>query len=295
MMQPEAKIDLHCHSYYSDGTTSPAALLMQAAENGVTHLAITDHDCTDGLEELSRHKEQGQRTPTLIEGVEISCDWQGLEIHVVGLFVDRHDLTLKDLLQTQQQARKHRVQTMAAKLESLGTPGLMDYLEGLPATAYTRSHVANFLVQEQVVKSRQKSFKSHLGKRGKIYVAANWCTLEVAIATVNAAGGFAVLAHPGRYPLNKKKLEALAQAFKACGGVGIEGSYPNIDPNMMKRLELLARQEDLLLSGGSDFHDPAARWTELGKFPRFGISAQTIGVWTHPIWQARIADEQGRC
>jgi predicted metal-dependent phosphoesterase TrpH len=165
----------------------------------------------------------------------------------------------------------------------------MDYLESLPATAYTRSHVADFLVQQQVVKSRQKSFKSHLGKRGKIYVASAWCSLQDAVATINKVGGLAVLAHPGRYPLNTKKLEILAQDFKACGGVGIEGSYPNIDPNMMKRLELLARQEGLLLSTGSDFHDPAARWTALGKFPRLGQAAQAIGVWTHPIWRAQIA------
>lgn len=273
-------IDLHSHSYYSDGATSPVALLQRAHSNGVSHLAITDHDCTAAFADIA----EMETDVSVIQGVEISSVWQGIEVHVVGLFIDCTNAGLQSLLKAQQCARLSRVEAMAAKLELLGTKGLMDYLNALPAIAFTRSHVANFLVEQKVCKTRQKSFKSHLGKGGKLYVAAEWCELDAAVSAIHEAGGMAVLAHPGRYPLGKTKLTALVQSFKSCGGVALEGTYPNIDPNMMKRLQTLAEDNGLLLSIGSDFHDPEARWTDLGKFPRFGQSAQALGVWHHPVW-----------
>jgi predicted metal-dependent phosphoesterase TrpH len=285
-MLENARLDLHCHSYYSDGTTSIADLLKRAGENGVTHLAITDHDCVDGLEDVAGY----ETDVVVIPGVEISSAWQGIEVHIVGLFVDRHEAHLQSLLLAQQAARRTRVEKMSTMLETQGTSGLNDYLEALPAVSLTRSHVANFLVEQGVCKTRQKSFKSHLSRRGKIYVESQWCALEIAINAIAQAGGIAVLAHPGRYPISKSKLALLAREFKASGGVALEGSYPNIEPNMMRRLEVLAIDCGLLLSCGSDFHDPEARWTDIGKFPRLGQSAQSHGVWQHPVWRTHFPE-----
>ena len=275
------KADLHCHSYYSDGTQSPGFLVQRAIENQVTHLAITDHDCTAAFDEAP-----GESTEiSIISGVEISCGWESLEIHVVGLFVKHKNPELQKLLTSQQLARRQRVQAMNEKLEALGTFGLLDSLETMPCIAYTRSHVAHFLVSEGVCKTHPKAFKSHLGKRGKIYVASDWCGLAEAIDAIRAAGGIAVLAHPGRYPLNKKELEALVLAFKASGGGALEGSYRNIDPKDTQHLGRLAVQHGLYLSAGSDFHDPAARWTDIGRFPPLAQAVQEHAIWQHPIWR----------
>ncbi len=273
------KADLHCHSHYSDGTESISDLISRAIANQVTHLAITDHDCTRGLDDVPNELDK----LVVIKGVEISCRWDNIEVHIVGLNIDPSHDALSSLLGAQQLARRTRVETMAEKLQILGTSGLIDYLDGLPCIAYTRSHVANFLVEQGVCKNRQKSFKTHLGKGGKIYVASRWCNLVEGVEAIRAAGGIAVLAHPGRYPLNKNRLEILVRAFATAGGDALEGSYPNINPNTRKQLDLLAQQHQLYLSAGSDFHDPAARWTDIGKFPHLEPESLS-SVWHHSRW-----------
>ncbi len=273
------KLDLHCHTYFSDGAESPQSVINRAIDNGVTHLAITDHDCQPDLAAISRLDEI-----ELIHGVEISCQWGKLEIHVVGLKVDHSSTTLSALLSKQQLARTERIQLISEKLEKHGCFGLLDYLEKLPCIAYTRSHVANFLVAQGVCKTRQKAFKQYLGKGAKAYVPGNWCDLAEAIDAIHAAGGISVLAHPGRYPLNKRGLTELVAEFSSTGGDAIEVRYPNIDVNMMRRLEAMGREINLLYSVGSDFHDPAAHWTDIGKFPPLRGDALEYCVTTHSSW-----------
>ena len=89
----------------------------------------------------------------------------------------------------------------------------MPYLRSLPCTAYTRSHIADFLVDEKICKNRQKAFKSHLGKRGKVYAAATCCSMSEGVTAIRNAGGIAVVAHPGRYPLSKGQIERTVRRF----------------------------------------------------------------------------------
>ncbi len=284
------KVDLHCHSFFSDGTQSPDFLVNRAIERQLTHLAITDHDCLDGLAAITLESAGVEVVP----GVEISCFWNGLEIHVVGLLVDVDNMALRRLLLAQQQSRLQRLQSMDAKLTALGTAGLSHYVEELPCVSCTRSHVADFLVQQKLAKSRQKAFKSHLRKRGLIYVDAHWCDLAAGVEAISAAGGIAIIAHPGRYPLNRKKLEMLVDDFIAAGGEALEATYSNIDPVMRRYLRELAFSKSLYLSGGSDFHDVSAQWTDIGKFPPLDSLALTRAVWLHPIWQARYVPDISR-
>ncbi|MBL4581235.1 MAG: PHP domain-containing protein [Gammaproteobacteria bacterium] len=276
------KADLHCHSHFSDGKQSPSFLLQRATENGLTHLALTDHDCIDGLASLQREAEE----LTIINGVELSCLWNTMEIHIVGLFIDPTNSGMEKLLASQQAQRKNRAQAIDKNLQKLGTPGLMSYLQSLPCTAYTRSHIADFLVQEKVCKNKQKAFKTHLGKRGRVYVAASCCSLNEGITAILNASGIAVVAHPGRYSLSKTKLGLLLDDFKACGGEAIEGSYSNIDPTTKAYLSKLAEEKSLYLSVGSDFHDAAATWTDIGKFPALDQQAIKNAIWLHPKWHS---------
>jgi 3',5'-nucleoside bisphosphate phosphatase len=276
------KADLHCHSYFSDGKQSPSFLLQRAIENQLTHLALTDHDCIDGLDSLQSEAAD----ITIINGIELSCLWNTFEIHIVGLFIDPSHECIEKLLASQQAERWKRAQSIDAKLQKLGIQGLLPYLDSLPCTAHTRSHIADFLVQEKVCKNRQKAFKSHLGKRGKVYAAANCCSLAEGVAAITEASGIAVVAHPGRYSLSKIKLNSLLDDFKACGGEAIEGSYSNIDPAMKAYLSRLAIEKSLYLSVGSDFHDAAATWTDLGKFPALDQQAIKNAIWLHPKWHS---------
>ena len=276
------KADLHCHSYYSDGKQSPTFLLARATRNRVTHLALTDHDCIDGIAELRA----SAGDITIIDGVELSCIWNTQEIHIVGLLIDRANEHIGKLLASQQAERRKRAEAIDHRLQKLDVRGLLPYLDSLRCTAYTRSHIADFLVQEKICKNRQKAFKTHLGRRGKVYAPAGCCTLEAGVAAIREAGGIAIVAHPGRYSLSKTKLSALLDDFKDCGGEAIEGSYSNIDPTTKAYLGKLAEEKALLLSVGSDFHDAEATWTDIGKFPALDQRAIKNAIWVHPKWHS---------
>ena len=153
-----------------------------------------------------------------------------------------------------------------------------------PAVAQTRSHVADFLVQQQVCKTRKKVFKQYLSKNVRAYVGAQWCTLGEAVEAITLAGGIAVLAHPDRYGINRGKLSSLVDAFEAAGGGALECTYPNISEEMQAHILKLAVDKEMYISGGSDFHDAGATWTDVGKFPALRESTHQFGVWHHPLW-----------
>ena len=276
------KVDLHCHRHFSDGTQSPSFLLQRATENKLTHLALTDHDCIDGLESLQR--DAGEIT--IINGVELSCLWSTMDIHIVGLFIEPTNDRMEKLLAAQQAQRENRAQAIDRNLQKIGIHGLMSYLQTLPCTAYTRSHIADFLVQEKICKNKQKAFKTHLSKRGRVYAAANCCSLKEGVAAILDASGIAVVAHPGRYSLSKIKLSSLLDDFKTCGGEAIDGSYSNIDPTTKAYLGRLAEEKSMYLSVGSDFHDAAATWTDIGRFPVLDQQAIKNAIWLHPKWHS---------
>lgn len=271
------KVDLHCHSDLSDGKQSLPWLIERAIENGVTHLAITDHDFAQKLEQPENLK--------LIEGVEISAAWQSTEIHVLGLFVNANQPELESLLVAQRASRQDRAELISTRLSEQGHDGLMEYLRALSAKAYTRSHMADFLVQKKISKTRQKAFKTYLRKGGRAYVPPTWCSLKTCINAIQAGGGIAVLAHPGRYAINKKGLASLVEDFSKLGGDAIEVSYPNIDDSMKRKLEDLAEVADLFMSLGSDFHDAGAHWTDVGKVPPLSREVAERAVWNHERWR----------
>ena len=122
------KVDLHCHTHYSDGKHDLSFLKARALENGLSHLAITDHDCVDAL--LAAESVDG---PAIIPGVEISCMWENIEIHVVGLCIDARESGLSALLAEQQTSRHKRIVKIDEKLRQQGAGGLLESLSGLKA------------------------------------------------------------------------------------------------------------------------------------------------------------------
>ena len=273
------KADLHCHSYYSDGKHSPDFLYQRAIERGITHLAITDHDSLAAHAEVASGEEL-----TIIPGVELSTDWNGLEIHIVGLGIDTQNPALLKLLEAQQERRRNRIASFDDRLAALNIHGLKDYMATLPCHSYTRTHVADFLVSAGHSKNHQKAFKKYLARKGKIYVPAQWSPLAIAVQTLRDAGGIAVIAHPGRYPLSRSKLQQLLTDFKTAGGEAMEVSYGNIDPNTRSKLTETAEAFSLYTSQGSDFHSQEAHWTDLGRFPELGTQAKKNAIWLHPGW-----------
>jgi len=275
-------IDLHCHTWFSDGLLSPQDLLSRAAGLGISHLAITDHDSVAAHMTISAADiPDGMR---LIPGVEISTLWENREIHIVGLFIDTANTPLIALLQRQQAKRRERALDIGLKLEKAGITGLNDYLADLPCEAVSRNHIADFLIAGGHASSKQQAFSKHLGKRGRYHSNADWCGVSEAAKTIHGAGGIAVVAHPDRYKLNKIKLRRLLSEFIAAGGEALEVSYSNLHPEKMRNLADLCCELDMWASIGSDFHTPNTTWMDLGRVRKLPAHCENRALWLHPRW-----------
>lgn len=275
-------VDLHTHSWYSDGALSPEALVQRASALGIEHLAITDHDSVGAWRSLRPNDiPAGLR---IIPGVEISTLWEGREIHVLGLFVDCDNVDLSELLKNQQLARKDRAREIHGRLLAVGVGGLMEYLDGLPCEAISRNHIADFLVRNGHAGNRQQAFKRLLGARGRYAAKANWCRISDATRSIRQASGVAVLAHPDRYRLSRARLSKLLEEFREAGGEAMEVSYSNLNPDVLRSLGELCTSYGLWASAGSDFHTPAREWMDIGRIRHLPASCRDRAIWHHPRW-----------
>lgn len=270
--------DFHCHSTCSDGLLPPADVVRRAHANGVTWLALTDHDELAGIPEAQATAEElGVR---FAPGVEISIEWADTPIHMVGLAVDPTSADLVAGLTAIRNGREDRARRMAAELERIGIrgtfEGAMGYCEN--PSLISRAHFARYLVQIGIAKDVKSVFDDYLvpGKPG--YVPHRWVTLEEAVAWVHGAGGLAVVAHPGRYKLSNKHLGFFFEAFKDCGGDAIEVVSGSHGPDEVAKFAHVARKFGFLASRGSDFHGPGESYSDLGR-----IASLPDGL--TPVWE----------
>lgn len=257
--------DLHAHSRISDGTLAPAALVERAAQHGVELFALTDHDETGGLAEAAAAaRALGLR---FVPGVEISVTFAGQTVHIVGLGIDPFDAALAAGLHTVRSGRLQRAHEMAAGLAAAGIhdafAGALKYVGN--ADLISRTHFARFLVERGVCSDTREVFGRFLveGKPG--YVPHDWAGLREAIGWIRAAGGVAVLAHPGRYRLGPTAHWALLAEFVEAGGTALEVATSNHSADEIRRYAELALEFGLEASRGSDFHGPAESHAELGR------------------------------
>tara|TARA_R110002167_G_scaffold30424_2_gene100444 strand:- start:11359 stop:12219 length:861 start_codon:yes stop_codon:yes gene_type:complete len=274
--------DLHSHTYFSDGALAPADLVARALANQVDFLAITDHDTTAALRTIDL--ESLPENFHLVPGVEVSCLWEGIEIHVVGIGIDIDNAALQTLLSGQQALRRERAEAIDMRLQKAGHTGLMRYLDELPCEAISRNHVAQFLMDRGIAKSKDDAFKRFLGQRGKYSAEAQWCPIPVAVQALRGAGGIAILAHPNRYGLSNIKLRRLVSEFALWQGEGMEVSFSNIAPDKMSYMASLCEANDLWASTGSDFHDPKYQWMDVGRFRHLPALCAQRAIWLHPGW-----------
>jgi predicted metal-dependent phosphoesterase TrpH len=276
-----ARIDLHSHTKCSDGGLSPETLVDRAVNYQLDVLAITDHDTVAGFDIADRYIKEENIALTLISGIEISCAWQGFEIHIVGLNMDTTNEQLQQLIVQQQKAREDRAFSMGEKLAKCGFPNAYDDAKALAGKgSITRAHFAKVLFEQGHVSTMQKAFDKYIGKKGSkgqnAYVKPNWCDIETAISVIHAAKGTAVMAHPIRYDLTSKWLRRLIVHFKESCGDGLEVVLPQMNATQREIMLNYCNEYDLFSSLGSDFHHPS-RWSDLGK-------NLTLPKGAKPIW-----------
>ncbi len=255
-----SKVDLHIHSTTSDGQLTPADIIQEAAERGLTFIALADHDTVDGI---ASAQAAAQAFPQLkvIPCVEISTDIPQGEVHILGYFIDYTDHELKAALNSFRNSRLGRAQGMVAKLENLGIHIDWQRVQQLAGgSSIGRPHIAQAMLEKGYIASIKQAFTDYLGHDGPAYVEREKMTPAEAVELILKAKGLPVLAHP----LTFNDPEAMIAELKAAGLVGIEAYYNGYTAEEINRLVGLADRHNLIATGGSDYHGLDPTETAIG-------------------------------
>lgn len=241
--------DLHLHTHHSDGIRSPAEVIRAASSHGLSLISISDHDnlaAWDEAEPLAR-----AAGITLLPGVELSIDWEGIDVHVLAYAFDPAASELCAKLGRCRDTRTRRGEMMVDQLRDRGIPVEMKRVRELCGDgAMGRPHIARCLVEQGVVSSIDQAFEEFLTPGRPGWVPKERMTLEEAVRLVRDAGGVTSVAHPTLYPDGERLVERLIPL----GIDGIEALHPDVPLEARERLTALARRHGLLVTGGSDDH-----------------------------------------
>ena len=253
-------VDLHTHTTASDGTYAPRDLVIEAASRGVRVLAITDHDSTEGLREAFEEAER-RRPLEILPGIEINCDVEGAEIHVLGYLMDWQARWFQEFCREQRRERRERVHRMVEQLAALSMPIDADDVFALVREGSAgRPHVAQVMVARGYVKSVREAFDKYLGAGKPGHVPRKKLTPEDAVRLIRKAGGVPVFAHPGLAGRDE-----LIPDLIAAGLMGIECYYTEHSAQQRATYLQICKERDLVATGGSDFHGPQVRAATLGS------------------------------
>ena len=245
-----ATIDLHLHTLASDGRLSPTELIQLVAKQGLETISITDHDSTEGLAEAY---EAAKKFPymRIIPGIEMSADIPGDEVHVLGYFLDYHDVEFQEMLTELRRGRVGRAQVMVEKLVALGKPVEWERVLHFAGDGTVgRPHIALAMVEAGYFKEPKEAFEEYLGNDGLAYYDRPKLNPTESVAMIRKVGGVPVLAHP----TFMNDMEAGIASLKKEGLVGMEVYYAQYDDDTVRHLARLAREYDLIPCGGSDYH-----------------------------------------
>lgn len=244
------RVDLHVHSTASDGKLTPAEVIKEAAEKGLSYIALADHDTVDGI---AAAKKAAKAFPglTVIPAIEISTDIPQGEVHILGYFIDYTDAEFLARLEEFKNSRRRRAEQMVAKLADLGMPvEWRRVLELTGGSTIGRPHIAQAMLEKDYVPSFKEAFDEYLGHGKPAYVEREKMLPAEAVGIIIKAKGLAVLAHP----LTTEDPEGLIAELKPAGLVGLEAYYGEYDAEEVEGLVALAQKHGLIATGGSDFH-----------------------------------------
>jgi len=258
-------IDLHTHTNFSDGTDSPTQLINKALAAGISVLGLTDHDSISGWQEAITALRPGI---SLVPGSEISCQTSdGISVHILGLLFDSENLELMGTMQATRENRHGRMAKIITRLNEAGIDiSMQDVLDQLAEGATLgRPHLADALVEKGVVASRDEAFTQMLHNKSKYYVSHYSPLPEAAIKMIKAAGGVSVIAHPMASHRGRTiSLETFGSLIDA-GLDGVEVDHRDHSPDEKTQLIELAKQNDLVMTGASDYHGNG-KLNQLGEY-----------------------------
>ncbi|NLM21115.1 MAG: PHP domain-containing protein [Peptococcaceae bacterium] len=260
--------DLHCHTIASDGELSPEEVVELALEIRLKALAITDHDT---IGSLARATQKAKKAGLyLLPGIEINTDGEGKEVHILGYGLDENNYYLKQKLQELREKRIDRVKKILHKLRKLGLEiSFQQVVSVARGDSVGRPHIAQAMVEYGLASSFKEAFTKYLKIGAPAYVPREKITPVLAINIIRQAGGVAVLAHPGSN-ISQQEIEQ----WKREGLQGIEVSHPDHSPQQTEKYKIMAKELNLIATGGSDYHGPSIKpEVELGQW---GTGLETL-------------------
>ena len=246
-------IDLHMHSTFSDGSLTPEELVAEACRLGLSAIALTDHDSAHGVPRLLA---AAQNTPLrAIPGVEISADFQSGTMHMLGYFLTHDDPALNEHLNWIRNGREMRNAEILHKLNALGCHITWEEVKSHAGEDVVgRPHFAQAMIEKKFVNNKDEAFDRYLGRGKPAYADRRRLSPSASVKLIRDAGGVAVLAHPFTLNLKTQQLHSLLIELRAAGLAGIEVFYPEHNADMQREYQNLAKDMNLVATGGSDFH-----------------------------------------
>ena len=268
-----AGIDLHTHTYYSDGTLGPRDLLELAKERGLDVLALTDHDTTAGLDEA--REAAALVGVELVPGVELSTEYAGSSLHVLCYWPDEGDPEFQAELLRLQESRLRRGERMVEKLRALGYPVTFERVREIAAGRnVVRPHVAQALVEVGAIAAEQEAYTdAFIGDGGRAYVEKHALDPLDALALVKRVGGACVIAHPAMWRGQDPVPDGLIEEMADAGLDGVEVDHPDQTPEQRAHYRELAERLGVVVTGSTDYHGdrtpdvlPGDERTDPGQF-----------------------------
>ncbi|MCB9137079.1 MAG: PHP domain-containing protein [Caldilineaceae bacterium] len=244
--------DLHLHTTASDGTLTPQEVVEQAAAASIQTIAFTDHDTLSGYQEArSIAADLGVQ---LLAGVELNTDLDGAEVDILGYFTESPGPEFLELLEMRQTGRIHRAEEIVRKLNDLGLTIDFDRVRAVAHGAMCRPHIAQVMIEQGYVQSQSEAYTRYIGLGAPAHVEHDELDPRDAIHFINAAGGAAVIAHPGLIGD-----DAIVFRLIEAGVSGLEAYYPEHSAEDTQRYLKIARDHGLLVTGGTDGHGPGRK------------------------------------
>ena len=255
---PERTADLHLHTRFSDGTDTPERLVELVREAGLSAMAITDHD---NVEAIAVAATLATRYGIeLIPGIEMSASTDGIEVHLLGFFIDLADAGLQQHLAEQRSRRVERIHEMVHRLQRVGVRITAEEVFQVAGEGTVgRPHVARILLKHGYVSSLSEAFSRYIGPDNPGFVPGSPLSPAQVIRVIRRAGGIPVLAHPVYL-----KRDALIEKFVNDGLVGLEVYHSGHMPDLVRRYDEIAKRLKLLKTGGSDYHGDTKEGLPIG-------------------------------
>jgi predicted metal-dependent phosphoesterase TrpH len=274
-------IDLHLHTTASDGASTPAGLVAEARAAGLSTIAVTDHDTTAAIEDVTHH---AGRDLTVVPGIEITAVENGRDVHVLGYFLDSGSEELQAFLRRQRDDRRRRVVTMIELLRDLGVRVEESAVLPVPGTggdrALGRPMLARAIVEAGHATDIADAFDKYLGAGRPAFVQRFGTGAADVVSLIARAGGLASLAHPGT-----TRRDDLIPSLVPAGLAAIEVFHPDHDAATTEQYRQLANRQGLEMTGGSDYHGAA---TPRGRFfGHIGLPAEAYARFVDRLAPAR--------